>query len=299
MFNPESIKFERPKSFSQNIERQERYLEIIKKKAEPYTPKEDDFTDLYPQAEINADLALVAERKKQFAENETERGVLFKRISDVFEGVVVEQAEQNGWFGESVTFYPTSSYDDIVNGVDGVAEFYTFEEDTEGNEQRSPLQSAMSFDVVFSADAERITKKLERTSKMIREGKLTEVKYFEDEHGNKKSIKAPRIVLGSRLSSAEKLIDLWGSKSADKNKQLAEHPMQIKLLLESYIQLRHFAEYAKEHKQMDIAYSYAELSNIIAEIIQSKNELYKQHYNEISDDIVFTTIREYCNQSEF
>lgn len=299
MFNPDNIKLETPKSFSQNIERQNKFLEILRKRAEPYTPKEEDFSELYSDEEIRTDLALVETRKQQFKESETEQKALFKRISDVFEGVVVEQAEQNGWFGDSVTFYPTSSYDDIVNGIDGVAEFYTFEKQSDETEERVPLQSAMSFDVVFSADKKRIFDKLERTRKMIENGELSQVKYFEDDNGNKKSIKAPRIVLGSRLASAEKLIDLWGSKSPDKNKQLAEHSMQIKLLLESYIQLRHFAEHAREYNQSEVAYSYAELSNTIAEIIQSKNELYQDHYNEISDDIVFTTIREYCNKSQF
>ncbi len=289
---PDNVKIESPQSFSQNIVRQEKYLELLQKKAEPYTPKELDFSDIYSLEEIQKDMKLIQEIKERFKQNETPEGARFKRISDVFEGVVAEQAEQNAWFGETVTFYHTSEYDDLVNGVDGVAEFY--EEDRENSQH-----TALSFDVVFSADAQRIFDKLERTRKMIDNGELTEVKYFEDEEGNRKTIKAPRIVLGSRLSSAENLIDMWGKKSPDKNKRLAEHPMQIKLLLESYMQLRHFAEYAQEQDKNDIALEYAKLSNKIVEILNNeKKELMDKYFYEVSDDIVFETIKNYCDKVE-
>lgn len=289
---PDNVKIESPQSFSQNIVRQEKYLELLQKKAEPYTPKELDFSDIYSPEEIQKDMELIQEIKERFKQNETPEGARFKRISDVFEGVVAEQAEQNAWFGKNVTFYHTSEYDDLVNGVDGVAEFY--EEDRETSQH-----TALSFDVVFSADAQRIFDKLERTRKMIDNGELTEVKYFEDEEGNRKTIKAPRIVLGSRLSSAENLIDMWGKKSPDKNRRLAEHPMQIKLLLESYMQLRHFSEYAQEQDKNDIALEYAKLSNKIVEILNTeKKELMDKYFYEVSDDIVFETIKTYCDKVE-
>lgn len=289
---PDNIKIEAPVSFSHNIDRQKKYLDLLQKKAEPYTPKEIDFSDIYSPEEIQKDLDLIREIKSRFKENETPEGERFKRISDVFEGVVAEQAEQNAWFGNNVTFYHTSEYDDLVNGVDGVAEFY--EEDRGGSQH-----TALSFDVVFSADAQRIIDKLERTRKSIANGELTEVKYFENEEGERNPIKAPRIVLGSRLSSVENLIDMWGKKAPDKNKRLAEHPMQIKLLLESYLQLRHFSEYAQELGQNEIALSYARVSNKIVEILNTeKKELMDKHFYEVSDDIVFETIKNYCTKAE-
>ena len=289
---PDNVKIESPKSFSQNVARQEKYLELLQKKSEPYTPKESNFADIYSKEEVQKDLDLIEKIKKQFKVNETSEGKLFKRISDVFEGVVAEQAEQNAWFGSNVTFYHTSEYDDLVNGVDGVAEFY--EED-----RKDSQHTAMSFDVVFYSDAQRIIDKLERTREMIKNGQLTEVKYFEDEEGIKRKIKAPRIVLGSRLSSAENLIDMWGKKSPDKNKRLAEHPMQIKLLLESYMQLKHFSQYAHKEGHDEIAFAYATVSNKIVEILNNeKKELMDKYFYEVADDIVFETIKNYCNTVE-
>lgn len=292
-FNPDNIKIERHKRFSENIEMQNKYLAEIEKRALPYTPKEENFKNLYSPEEIQKDLKLVALRKKQFKENQTEQSEKFKRISDIYEGIIVEQAEQNAWFGNNVTFYPTSKYDDIVNGVDGVAEFFS----EEGNKENKHM--AMSFDVVFSSDSERILKKLERTKNSIRNGKLTEVKYFEDEEGNQSSLRAPRIVLGSRLASAESLINLWGGKSKDKNKKLAKHPIQIKLLLEAYLQLGHFAKYAHSIGNNDIAMEYGIVANKIVEIINEEKEgMVNEYYDDISDDIVFETIKNYCNSVE-
>lgn len=293
-----NIKIEIYESFSKNTERQERYLSLLKKRAEPYTPKEENFTDLYSEKEINTDLERVVFLEKKFEEGSTKESKTLKRISDVFEGVVVEQAEQGAWFGEKVHFYPTSRYDDFVNGVDGVAEFYDEQEDENGEIISVPSHTALSFDVVFSREAKRIEEKLQRTKEMIERGELTEVKYFEDEEGNRKSLRAPRIVLGSRLSSAEKLIDLWGSKTPDKNKKLAQHPMQIKLLLESYLQLYHFSEYARELGKPEIAHAYGSLCNRVSEILNNeKKDLLHEHYNEISDDIVFETVRDFCSKA--
>ena len=293
-FNMDNIKIEQPtkKRFSEDSEKQDRYLKIIEKNSILYTPKPDDFQDLYSKVEIEQDLRAVEIRKRQFKENQTDLGLTLKKVSDVYEGVIVEQAEQNEWFGEGVSFYPTSEFDDIVNGVDGVAEF-TPDDDV------SDEYLALSFDVVFSTDPKRILKKLERTKMEIKEGRLTEVKYFEDAKGTKKSIKAPRLVLGSRLTSAEKLIDLWGGSDKNKNKKLAQHPVQIKLLLESYLQLNHFAHFAHKIGEIDISVAYTVLGNRIAKILNSeKQELMTEVFQEVSDDIVFETIREYCNDVE-
>jgi hypothetical protein len=157
----------------------------------------------------------------------------------------------------------------------------------------------MSFDVVFSSHRERVNEKLNKTKEMIDSGKLTEVKYFEDEDGNQKKLLAPRIILGSRLVSAENLIDLWGSKKDNRNKQLAEHPIQIKLLLETYLQAAHFCNYAVSKNENQIARSYAVVANKISDILNNeKIDLLQKHYHELSEDIVFESIKGYCDSVE-
>jgi dihydroneopterin aldolase len=99
--------------------------------------------------------------------------------------------------------------------------------------------------------------------------------------------------------SAEKLIDLWGSKVEGRNKKLAEHPIQIKLLLETYLQARHFCNYAMEKDKNDIARAYAVIFNKITEIMNiEKQELLDKHFDEVSEDIVFEAIRDYCSDVE-
>lgn len=298
-FNPDRIKIEHNKRFSENVKKQERYLEIVKRNKESYMPNEEDFIGFYNEEEVRSDISY-KERlretftyKKEYYEDENSEVLeRMKRISDIYEGVIVEQAEQNAWFGDCVNFYPTSEYDDFVHGVDGVAEFV--DENQEENDH-----IAMSFDVVFSKHAERVVQKLDKTRKLIDRGKLAEVKYFENNQGKKKRIFAPRIILGSRLVSAESLIDLWGSRVENRNAQLANHPIQIKLLLETYLQSFHFAKYAQEIGNDEIALAYAKVSNKITDIINNeKKELLREHFSNVSEDIVFETIKDYCNKAE-
>lgn len=295
-FNPDNIKiFTSETRFSDNIDKQKIYLEKIERMRKNITPKEEDFIGFYPEAEVLRDIKYVEKREATFIEINNEKGDLInsiernKRISDIYEGVIVEQAEQNNWFGKNVNFYPASKYDDYANGVDGVAEF--FDTKTEDREY-----VAMSFDVIFSNHAEHVVDKLKITKKMIDEGHLSEVKYFEDADGNKKRLSAPRIILGSRLISAEKLIDLWGSKKTDRNKQLAEHPIQIKLLLETYLQAHHFCNYAVSIDNIHIARAYAIIANKISDILNNeKSDFLQKYYNDLSEDIVFEAIKDYCH----
>lgn len=295
-FNPDKIKiFNADTRFSKNIDKQKRYLEKIHKYKNALAPEEGDFTELYSDKEIQHDKELVRKLKLKFVElnndqpNHTDSIERMKRVSDIYEAVIIQQADRNNWFGKNVSVYYTSEYDDYVNGVDGVAEFF----DPNGE---SKAHVAMSFDVVFSKHSERVIEKLEKTKKLIQEGDLTSIKYFEDDNGDKKSLKAPRIILGSRLVSAEKLIDLWGGSSKNKNKQLAEHSIQIKLLLETYLQAYHFYNYAKSIGKNDISYSYGVITNKISDILNNeKTELLQKHFNDLSEDIVFETIRDYCD----
>ncbi len=107
-FNMDNIKIEQPtkKRFSEDSEKQDRYLKIIEKNSILYTPKPDDFQGLYDSDEIKQDLRAVEIRKRQFKENQTELGLTLKKVSDVYEGVIVEQAEQNEWFGGGCIILP-------------------------------------------------------------------------------------------------------------------------------------------------------------------------------------------------
>lgn len=283
---PDNFNFEKPKRVLNNEILQDKLLEKVKKNNDFLRPKEIDFSDEYGVDVVQQDLDKIAEIEDRFSKKSLNpKQERLKNVSDILEALIVEQAEQSDWFGSETTFYPTSKYDDYINGIDGVVEFGSID-----SEQRT----GVSFDVVFASDRGRIISKLNRTKQRIKEGELTEVKYFEDEDGNRSQLKVPRIVLGTRLFSAESLIETWGRKSKDRMEKLKNHPMQIKLLLESYMQLKYFAEYAAEIGQAEVARIYADVCNIIVPIIQEKEDLYNSCIAEVMDDIVYETIHDYC-----
>jgi hypothetical protein len=165
-------------------------------------------------------------------------------------------------------------------------------------------------DVTFASNSEVLLKKMDSIKGIIRYGILAKLKYFRDpETGAHKELSVPKIIIGARLSSAEKLVMLWGSKEEGKNKKLKEDPMQSKIILESLYQLRYFCEYAlslAEHTKeedkiesyQEIARSYAEMYNVFHDIYESKKELIEKHINEVADDVVYQTIAEYTGNNK-
>lgn len=111
------------------------------------------------------------------------------------------------------------------------------------------------------------------------------------------------MIIGSRLSSAEKLIQLWGGKDGERNKKLQKHPVQSKIILESISQLEYFYDFAinlsintKNQERAKgyekIAEEYKKMRKIFYSIYESKKDLIESHLNEVSDDIVYETILE-------
>lgn len=188
---------------------------------------------------------------------------------------------------------PASKFDDIKNGVDVVTIF---------NTENTTKYVGLGIDVTFSSDDKVLEKKLHSVQDRIRNMALPFVKYFEDPTtGEHKNFFIPKVIVGSRLSSAEKLVKLWGGEDKDKNKKLAEHPVSSKLIMETIAQLMYFYNYAKDlsentksskdsKKYREIAEGYAVVYNIFYDLYESKKEQIESHLNEISDDIVYETI---------
>lgn len=294
-FESKPINFQ-PKSLSENKELMARIMEQKSKTVDRFRPKEKDFSDLYTEEEINNDLIEV-ERLKAIWNNEekTDREKYLREVSDIYEGVITDQIEANSWFGDNCETYLTTEYDDKKNGVDAVSIF---------TQEESKSYLGLGIDVTFASNKEALEKKLESIKQCIRVGTLPSLKYFEDpdtkEH---KKIYLPKVIVGSRLSSAEKLIELWGSKHPDKNKKLQEHPVQSKIIMESIYQLKYFYDYAiklsESTKEKDLAVKYKEIAMEygkmynIYDIYDQKKDLINSHSNEISDDIVYETILKY------
>lgn len=300
-FDNKPINF-KPKPLSENKELMIRVLDQKSKTVDNFRPKEKDFSDLYTEEEINSDLLEIKHLKTIWdSEEKTEREIYLREVADIYEGVITDQIEANSWFGDNCETYLTTLYDDKKNGVDVVSIF---------TQAESKSYLGLGIDVTFASNKDALEKKLESVKQCIRSGTLPTLKYFEDpdtkEH---KKIYLPKVIIGSRLSSAEKLIELWGSKDPNRNKKLQEHPVQSKIIMESIYQLEYFYKFAinlsentKEDgmakKYKDIAIKYGEMYNIFYDIYEKKKNLINSHSNEISDDIVYETILKYTGNEK-
>ncbi len=283
-----------------NPELQDKLLAKKERIIDAHRPNERDFSDIYSLEEIEKDLKDLENLEKIWAEEdeENQKNDYVKKVSSIYEGVFADQIEANAWFGNNCDTTVTSKYDDVKNKVDVVGIF-------KQEEKRSYL--GLGVDVTFASDPEILEEKLNSIKRSIKAGHMPVLKYFQDpETGEHKKVFLPRIIIGSRLSSAEKLIELWGSNDPKRNEKLAQHPVQVKIIFESLFQLRYFHEYAitlfknseKTNPELaerykEIALAYGEMYNIFCDLHEEKKDLIAEHYNEISDDIVFETIKNY------
>ncbi len=278
-----------PKNILEDKNKRARLLELKRSRVDEFRPNLDEFVDIIEggEEEIKKDKIEVTRLKKIFQENssQNERMQAIQEVSEIYEGVLVDQIEANAWFGENCEMIITSEYDDIKNGIDGVGIFKQ-----EGKESD---YLGFGIDVTFAADIEVLSKKLDSIKSVVRNNKLPQVKYFVDEEGNHVSLNIPKVIVGSRLSSAEKLIELWGSKKSDRNEQLKNHEVQSKLIMETLWQLRYFYDYAMTVKNDEAAYAYAKSYNAFCSVFEEKKDLILSHWNEIQDDIVFETIKKF------
>lgn len=291
----------KPKSLLEQPELRQELFNKKRKIVDDLRPNELDFEDIYSTQEIEKDLKEIEKLEKIWEEEMTFQESYNKEIASLLEGVIVDQVESNNWLGENTTMVPASRHDDVKHGVDNVAIF-------KQNEESQYL--GLGVDVTFASDDKVLLKKMDSIKGIIRAGLLPELKYFRDPETNEhKKITVPKIIVGARLSSAEKLVMLWGSDKEGKNKKLKEDPMQSKIILESLYQLKYFYEFAlnlsqntKEEKQKNnyekIALNYAEMYNLFYDIYESKKELIEKNYSEVRDDVVYQTIAEYTKNTK-
>lgn len=278
-----------PKNILEDTGKRERFLKLKQEKVDRFRPDLNEFADIVEggMQEIAEDKQEIQRLKELFKTQaeDNERLQAIQEVSEIYEGVLVDQIEANAWFGENCEMFITSEYDDIKNGIDGVGVF----------KQEGADNDYLGFgvDVTFAADTAILEKKLESIKAVIRERKLPRVKYFVDEEDNHRSLNVPKVIVGSRLSSAEKLIDLWGSNKKGRNQELQQHPVQSKLIMETMWQLHYFYDYAVKQENNDAAVAYGKLYNTFIDVFKEKEELIQEHWAEIQDDVVFETIKKF------
>lgn len=240
-----------------------------------------DFSDIYK--DVENDQKYVETMEKLFSETLEKDGEDLRKIyklSAILEAIVLEEGELSNWFGENATTIIPSRFDDIRNGIDCIVEF------EEGDTSASHL--ALAVDVVSGAEIQR---KMNRIKNDIEEGHLSEIKYFSsDRLGIKgKKINIPKVVIGADRKHVQDLVELWLN---NRNKELAEHHMQIQILKEIKLQLDAFAKYAERKGRPEIAEIYRKALSIVRTIIREK-KVVGDMLDKMEEDEVYKSIQEY------
>ncbi len=220
----------------------------------------DLFYDLYGKEKVEEDKSKVGHIKEKFLRENTPSEIEAKKMAVIFEALFNKHGEQSDWLGGNASIIPTSEYDDIVNGVDAIAEF--------AEEGKNPYHLGLGIDVTYSS---HIKKKFEKIKEKIDNGKLSEIKYFQsinmDFTGKLSQI--PRVVIAITKETLKELVDLDEGR---KNKELAVHFIQFQVLEEILMQLKLFKGYAEKVGQIKIVEKFEMTERIITEIYENKKE---------------------------
>ncbi len=257
-------------------------------------PNLESFKDIYDEKEINEDEGRINQREAKWAASNNDKEKFMRDFSTIYEAAVMDLLDKNKFLGEKNEVIPTSKYDDIFNGIDGVLIIH---QDNQENEYLG-----LNFDVTFSSTDKNIEKKIESIKQCIREGVLPTLKYFQDpktkEH---KKISLPKIIIGSQQSSADGLVRLWSKTDESNSEKLKNHPVQSKIIVEALSQLGYFYDFAKNlaektreddmrEKYKEIYLKYQKMHRYFYNIYLAKKDLIQSHYNEIINDNVYKEI---------
>lgn len=232
-----------------------------------------NFIELYGEQNVAADLEATARLKATFEHDNA------KELADVLEAVIYEQIKENEWLGQNTDTIRPSEYDDLVNGVDLVAEF---------NDSETSNHLALGIDVTFGSDS--MHKKFTRIRNEIHEDKLAVVKYYES-HGFKGSLtQRPRVVIGVEIETVLALTKLWMDRDTEK---LRIHFVKKIILEEIVRQLRTFLVYARSINSKKAVRSYTIALNTVEKIIENSNQIPLDDASEssIGKDRVYREIR--------
>lgn len=208
-----------------------------------------DFSDLYGNDQVEADLNQISKLEEKFGEADQA-----KQLASILEAIIFEHGEQSYWFGENASTIKTSRFDDIINGVDAIVEF---------DEKTHPAHLALAIDATFS---EIVTDKFKNLKTKIDQGKLAVVKYFQSERisfrGEMSNI--PFIVVTANVKTVKELSNLWINKD---NEALAKHWIQFQLLEEMEKQCVVLSQYANSIGQDRLAEKYKTISKLVQQIV--------------------------------
>lgn len=278
------------KNFSKELEDREIIEKAYEKSKEIILGsalKEDSFMDLYGEENVSKDKEYVAKMENIFEQSASEEQRYYQMLADVFEAIFFQQAELSEWLGKNAVTIKTARYDDIANGVDSIVEF---------QEEEHASHLALAIDATTS---DNLGKKVGRIKEEIEKGEMARIKYFFSEHeskhqglGKREKADIPRVIIGADRNVIKELSELWVE---NKNKELAEHPIQFQILEEIMIQCEVFKNYAAKiqdgKNRLDIINNYNKTQEIVKRIYEEKKKTIQD--DGFRQDEVFDAIKRY------
>lgn len=271
---------------NKNEERQ-RNLAVAHRKAvellneERIDPKK--FKGLYSNKMIEEDINYVEKRQQKFKTDDTPEKAESKKYATIFEAIIHDQIDMNGWLGEYATAKKTSWYDDLKNGVDEIIEF-------DQTEISPSAHLALAVDITFSKN---VSEKIDEIMTHIESGDVGIIKYLLTDNYRGEMNNVPRAIIGVDMKNLQEIIKLWVD---NKKKSLAQHRVKFIILSQIKIQLNSFAKYAHKIGQLVIANSFNRVLKIVENIWDEelkKCPAENRDFN-FEEDRVFSAIKSYC-----
>lgn len=204
-------------------------------------PKEKDFHDLYPLAEIDEDLG----RAKKIQRGEYQKK---PKMAVVLEYCLMEGIASWNWLGPEAEVVPASEYDDVGNKIDFIICF----------PRENGPSIKLAVDVTTSGEIEVLRYKIRTTAQELKNGNLAKTKYFsrsEDPQEPRGKVRLPKVIIGTDQFNTNLLFkDFCEVLKAKKEKgeRLAGESIQFELLRQIKKQLCYFLEIASR-KLVDYA----------------------------------------------
>lgn len=263
-------------------EAEERLYGIIVPENKKRAINPDDFADLYDPGSIEADKGQVSELEAKFRSEEINDSTLLakRRRGELFEAIVNNCIESANWLGQKTKIIIPSRFDDIINGVDSIAEF---------EERGGKRYFALAVDITKSEI--ELGNKFASIKKSIDDGRLSRIKYFRSGRFRGELSSVPRVVIGADNKTVAEINDLLlrlklthreieqkraegkrplravVSGNGEARRKIEHHPLRFKILLEIRTQLESFRYYAAKTNKPAVKESYENILAIISRVI--------------------------------
>lgn len=260
--------------------------DVFEKQKKVQQPKEADFLnqEQYDKEVVEKEIAYVEKLKQQWQENNTEQQQKEKKISDVFEGIVINQCNRE-WLGGLAEAYYTAEADDYMRHTDCIIEFRP----EEGKKDKDYL--GLGIDVTFSNDYKNLYHKLDSSWEEVKRAKKTHLQYIETEE-YKGKLDIHRVVLVCDKETVYDLADLYRKKEFDK---LNTHPFLAVMIGQIKYQLESYYEYARTKRLPGkFMESLVKTLSLFYKIYDKHEAFYRLHDKNIQENESFKTIEDFC-----